>query len=252
MGFFRRFKDLSKPRQFGSGRLWDNTNTPGSKGNPSTTATQAGVTTPPDTTAFMHGPNPEQNLQTAEYKNPFRLQSRYLKLQPEIPVSEPWATSSTYVQNNNTSTAQIKNQVPIGQYVGSIKSLAPPMTTQRDTLYDDVDYARIQKGTFITPSQVYFNQRDPLPEFTTPSTFTHAVIAGNNGYYPVESQPGWMQSFVPGSAGVSPRLGDQLEVGTSPPWLLSTPLNVKQITYSEYDKARAPIKATAPKRKRSA
>jgi hypothetical protein len=211
---------------------------------------QAGQTTPPDTRAYMHGPNPEWYLQTGETANPMRARSSYITMQPEIPVKEPWAVSSVYIQNNDTSTAQPKNQVPPGQFIGQIKALAPPMTTQRDLLYDDVDYERIQKGTFVTPSQHYFDQRDPLPEFTTPSAFSHAVIAGNNAYFPVESRRGWSQSFVPGSQGVSPRLGNELEVGTSPPWLLSTPLNVKQITYSEYDRVRQPIKAVSPKRKK--
>ena len=250
MGFLSRWRNLSKPRTFGSGKGWGNTITMGNQGVPATT-TNMSIMTPPDTNNFDHGPNPEWNLPTGEGKNPFRVHSKPITMQPEIPVKEPWAVSSVYIQNTKQSTAQPRNQVAPGSYIGNIKAIAPPMTTQRDLLYDDVDYGRIQKGTFVTASQHYFDQRDPLPEFTTPSTFTHAVIAGNNEYFPTESQPGWRQTFVPGSAGVSPRPGDQLEVGTAPPWLLSTPLNVKTIIYSEYDH-RQPIKAVAPKRKKNA
>lgn len=214
---------------------------------------QAGQTTPPDTTAFMHGPNPEWYLQTGEGANPMRTRAPYVTMQPEIPVKEPWAVSSVYIQNTKQSTAQPRNQVAPGSYIGNIKALAPPMTTQRDLLYDDADFHRLQRFYFTkTQSQRYFDQRTPLPEFSTPSQPAHAVIAGNNEYFPTETKRGWYQSFVPGSAGVSPRNANELEVGTSPPLLLSTPLNVKTITYSEYDHVRQPIKATAPKRKKNA
>ena len=250
MGFLSRWRTINKPRQAGSGRLWDNTNR-GAQGNvgSSSTTTITDITTPARTRAYTRGPNPEPYLQTRAWKDPNRLFSPFQHLQPRVPVMEPWAVSSTYIQNTAQSTAQPRNQVAPGPYVGKVKSLSPPMVTQRETLYDDANFHRLQRFYFAkTASQRYFDERSPLPEFTTPSTPTHMVIAGNNEYFPVESQPGWRQSFVPPMV---PRDETQLEVGTSPPWLLSTPLNVKQITYSEYDTRRPLIQAKAPKRKRS-
>lgn len=250
MGILSRWRFYSRPRQAGTGRLWDNSNR-GAQGNvgPASTTTITDITTPARTNAYVRGPNPEMYLQSGAWKDPSRKFSPFQHLQPRVPVSEPWAVSSTYIQNVNTSTGQPKNQVAPGPYVGKIKSISPPMVTQRDTLYDDANFHRLQRFYFAkTPSQQYFDQRTPLPEFTTPSVPTNMVIAGNNEYFPVESQPGWRQTYVPFA---QPRDADQMEVGTSPPWLLSTPLNVKQITYSEYDTRRPLINAKAPKRKRS-
>lgn len=248
MGFLQRLRWLNTPRAQGSGKLWDNSNSGGVGTGKQGTTVQTSLSVPAQTDAFVPGPNPEPYLKTGEWRSPMRIRPAFDALQPRIPVKQPWAVSSTYVQNGSSAPGQFKNQVPKGSYVGKIKALAPPMTMQRDTLYDAADFARTQRFVFTkTPSQVYFDQKTPLPEFTTPAAWTHAVIAGNNGYFPTSSQSGWEQKFVPES--LTPRMN---EVGTSPPWLLSTPLNVKQITYSEYDRQRTPIKAVAPKRKRSA
>jgi len=245
MGILSRWRHLSTPRAAGTGKIWDNVNSGGhGVGSPHVTVTQ--FTTPADTNAYTSGPDPEPYLNTGESIDLNRTRSPYLHLQPEIPVSQPWYASSTYIQNTNTSTGQYKNQVQKTQLPSGVKPISPPFTTQRDTLYDDVNFHRQQRFYFAkTSSQVYFDERTPLPEFTTPSVPTNAVIAGGNGYFPTMSQPGWRQSLVP-----EPGRRD-IEYGTSPPWLLSTPLNVKQITYSEYDRPRLPLKAKAPKRQRS-
>src|SRR5205807_6171942 len=85
MGFLSRFKNLSRPRQYGSGGIWDNTNTPGSVGY-SASPNQAVHQWYPN--YFVPGPNPEPYLKTAAWKNPYRLHSPVDTLQPEIPVRE--------------------------------------------------------------------------------------------------------------------------------------------------------------------
>jgi hypothetical protein len=235
-----RLKERADNREFA------NSLTPGSVGSQGTT-TLTDVTTPAQTNAYTRGPNPNPMTHTMAYKNPYRHRARFLQLQPEIPVAEPWVVSSVYVQNTGKSSGTADNNVAQGQFIGEIRAVAPPMTTQRDLEYDNAG-AFLQRFEYVTPSQRYFDAKVPLPEFTTPAVFANMVIAGNNEYFPVESKRGWYQSFV---AGVGVRDAQQMEIGTAPPWLLSTPLNVKTRIYSEYDH-RPPVVGKAPKRKRSA
>lgn len=231
--------------------LFGNTIVPSSVGAELTTGSTSQVGQP-NTRAYTRGPNPEPFLQTGESKDPLRGRAPKQTTQPRIPTLQPWATSSVYVQNNKQSTGQPRNQVAPAPYQSQLKSLAPPMITQRDTIWDDADYNRTQWRFHLafTPSQMYFNQKAPLPEFTTPARYIHGVQAGEipGGMYPSEMRHGWSQNTVPAFI---PR---QAEVGDSPPWLLSTPLNVKQRTYSAYDttETRRPLKTHAPKRIKSA
>lgn len=248
MGFFTRWREANAIiRKKQMDPEFANTIVPTSVGPKGSTTTYGTTTTPANTTAFVPGPNPEPYLQTGEWRDPFRVRTPYLHEQPEIPVQEPWAVSSVYIQNVNTSTGQFKGQVPPTPQAGRFRSVAPPMTTQRDLLYDAANFHTLQKFTFVTPSQRYFDQRIPLPEYTTPSMPAHSVITGNNQYYPSEMQPGWSQSFVPEPGMHFPIFGD------SPPLLLSTPLNVRVRQYSTYDttETRRPLKTKAPKRHRS-
>lgn len=250
MGFFSRWRYLNRMEANAQqGPLFGNTVVPGSNGSNNTTMITT-TSTVANTGAFVGGPNPEMYLKHTGYMDPNRGRSPDINLQPRIPAREPWAVSSVYIQSTAQSTGQPRNQVAPGQFQSKIKSMAPPMTTIRDNLYDEADPS-IQLWRFHlarTPSQLYFKESTPLPEFTTPSVYAHGVQAGEipGGIYPSMSQTGWEQSFVNWSG---PR---QTEVGQSPPWLLSTPLNVKQRTYTTYDSGhRAPVKAKAPKRHRS-
>lgn len=244
MGVLSRWKHLSTPRAAGSGRIWDNNYGVGA-GQEYQTVTP--FTTTAQTENYTPGPNPAPGLATGAYARLDRQFMPYLKLQPQVPVKDPWATSSVYVQQNKQSTAQPRNQVAPAIPQGQYRAMSPSQTMQRDLEYDAADSDKaLQRGHFITPSQRYFNERTPLPEFTTPSVPSHSVIAGNNEYYPVESKRGWYQGFDPG---IAMREND---MAVSPPWLLSTPLNVKTIIYSEYDTHRKPIVAKAPKRRKQA
>jgi hypothetical protein len=239
------------PRAQGSGRIWDNNNRGGTGNVGAAVTTLSGnSTTPADTISFQRGPNPEPYLLDVTNEMSNRTRASYVHQHPEIPVQDPWIVSSTYIQNVNTSPAQPKNQVAPALFQGSIRSVAPPMTTQRDNLYDAADSDRVlQRFHFAhTQSQRYFDEKQPIPEFNTPGMYTHAVIAGGNNYFPTYSQSGWRQQFVPE---FGQRGQNMLDVGTAPPTLLSTPLNVHQIVYSEYDTARPLVKGTAPKRRRS-
>lgn len=245
MGFIKRWREASKPRHNGSGRIWDNVNRGTGNVGPSGTMVTESISTAANTNAYVNGPSPEPYLHSGFVQDPFRLQPPYQTLQPEIPVSEPWAVSSIYIQNVEESSGQFKGQVPPVPYQSPVKSNAPPMVTQRDVLYDAADPDRaLLRFRFITPSQQYFNQRTPLPEFTTPSVPANMVIAGNNSYYPSDMDRGWNQQFVPE---IEPR---DIEVGDAPPRLLGKPINAGTIVYSEYDH-RAPVKVTAPKRKKA-
>lgn len=251
MGFFSRWKHLSRmEKNARQNPLFANSIVPTSVGSDHVTMITT-TSTPANTGAYVGGPNPEMYIHSSGYMDPNRGQAPVITLQPRIPAREPWASSSVYIQNTKQSTAQPRNQVAPGQFQSKLKSTAPPMTTIRENLYDEAD-PNIQLWRFHlahTPSQLYFDEKVPLPEFTTPAVYAHSVQVGEipGGIYPSMSQTGWEQSFInwPG-----PR---QNQEGVSPPWLLSTPLNVKQRTYTTYDTntTRQPLKAKAPKRRKA-
>jgi hypothetical protein len=198
-------------------------------------------TTPALTNNYTQGPNIEPYLGIAGYEDPFRLHSSYQHIQPEIAVREPWATSATYTNNVAPSTGTPKTpDVPKGAYVGHVKSLAPPMTRQRETLYDAGSFRNLQRFAFAsTPSQRFFDEKAPLPEYTTPAIYTHAVTCN---LYPMRQ--GWEQAEVP-----EPGMRFN-EIGTSPQTLLSAPLKVTTIIRGgDGRRVNTPVKA--PKRKKS-
>lgn len=235
MGFLQRLRNLSRPRQAGTGGLWDNTNTPGSVGYSAAPSDLRGIY--PYENSFVPGPNPEPYLKTAAWKDPNRLHARADRLQPRIPVQEPKGTPNAgiYVQNTSNSTAQQNNLVTPAP---PIFTAAPTQTRQRETLYDaaNPNVLRIPDQ----PLQQYFNQREVLELVPTVTQYQHSVQCQ---IYPV--QHGWGQAFVP-----EPGMHAN-QVGTSPPLLLSKPINSVTKT-GMVDSKRAPLTgAKAPKRKRT-
>jgi hypothetical protein len=239
MGILTRFKWLLKPRSNGSGRLWDNVNTPGSVGW--SAAPTRGLAWPYSNN-FVPGPNPEPYLHEGiSATDPRRLHASPRNLQPRIAVQEPRGTGQPTYINNTMPSTNTPQALPSAM---PIQAIAPSQTRQRDLEWDAGDSRTLQRFVFAkTPSQVYFDEKTPLPEFTTPATYANAVIAGANGYFPSSSQTGWEQSFVP-----EPGMRMN-EVGTAPPTLLSRPLNVR--TLQVQTSARQPLKARSPKRKRT-
>lgn len=203
MGFFARCKFLLQPRRRYTGKIWDNVNTPGSKAF--LTPTTPISSTQAQENFFTPGPKLEPYLLSGGSKSPYREHSSPDTLQPVLPVRLPGKTSRTSRTSNvydagNPSVLRVPDQA----------------------------------------SQQYFNEKIPLPEFTTPAIFAHAVQCN---IYPV--QAGWEQAYVP-SSGMR-----QNEVGTAPPTLLSRPIVAKTITGS-VSGHRSPIKKVkAPARKRS-
>jgi hypothetical protein len=240
MKFLSRLRNLTKHENaYGRGRLWDNINSPGGVKPPQTSMSTSN-SVPARTQAFTQGPQVEYYLQTVESKDPFRHSTTFNTLQPRISVREPWAASSTYIQNTAKGQTGIPQTSDItkGQYIAKIKALAPPMTRQRDNLYDAANSATLQRGTFITPSQQYFNERTPIYEFSQPSFYTNQVYAN---LFPLRQ--GWQQVYVP-ETGMR-----RDEIGVATPYQLSTPLNVTTIIQDNY---KAPIThAKSPKRKRT-
>jgi hypothetical protein len=249
MGFLSRVKALyTRPRVSGYGGLWDNINTPGTTSPATTMGTNVPLVRPKGFTPnppVLPVPAPEPYLKGVSIVSPFRQHSQPDTLQPEVPVKEPRTTGWGAIYNDPkqpASTAQVTVQQPALPVPGQ----APPMTRQRDNEWDAGSYRNLQKGTFTTtPSQIYFNQRTPIPEFTTPSVFSNGVIAGNNSYYPAMMQHGWEQPFVPEPGMHFP------VVGVAPPTFLSKPIHVVT-NVGSVEGHRSPIKnAKAPKRQRS-
>jgi hypothetical protein len=246
MGFIARWKALSKPRAAGSGRIWDNVNTPGSVGGdgvprgatPTTLVRPRGASANPPVTAL---PNPEYYLKSGVLPvDPYRVHSEPDHLRPRIPVREPpgtLASGTTYTQSPNSAPGSPLSSIPVA---APVVGGAPTQIRSRDNEYDAGNPVRLQRGTFITPSQQYFDQRTPLPEFATPSVHTNGVTTN---IYPVQS--GWVQDYVP-----DPGMGPN-EIGVAPPWLLSSPIH--SVTKIEtVNTTRAAITgAKAPKRQRS-
>lgn len=243
MGIIRRLFHMRKPRTAGTGRLWDNVNTPGATGNVTNMGTPVPLVRPPGFTPnppVLPLPNPEPYLRGVSIVSPLRQHAQPDTLQPEIPVKEPRSTGWGAIYNDPQqpgSTAQTTVQQPAQHVPGQ----APPMTRQRDNQWDAGSFRNLQRFVFSeTQSQQYFDQKVPLPEFTTPAVYSHGV---QTNIYP--GQHGWEQPFVPEPGMHFP------EVGIAPPTLLSRPINVRTVTGS-VDGHRSPIKsAKAPKRQRS-
>jgi hypothetical protein len=238
MKFLERWKHLSKHRDsIRRGKLYDNINSPGGVKPPQTTVSTSN-SVPARTQAFVQGPQIDVYLQTAEWKSPTRHAVAFNHLQPRIAVKEPWATSSTYIQNTQPQTGIPPSGLTQGQYIAEIKALAPPMTRSRDLLWDAGNSKTLQRMTFITPSQTYFNERTPITDFVAPSYYSNQVTTN---IYPLRQ--GWEQAFVqePGMR--------QNEIGIATPYHLSTPLKVTTIIGENY---KTPVThAKSPKRKRT-
>jgi hypothetical protein len=241
MKFLERWKHLSRHKEsYERGRLWDNINSPGGVKPPQTSVSTSN-SVQARTQAYTPGPNVEYYLKTTESKNPFRHSTSFNQLQPRISVREPWAVSSTYIQNTGKGQTGLPQTTDVhtGTFIAQIKALAPPMTRQRDNLYDAANSKTLQRMTFITPSQQYFNERTPIVDFVAPSYYSNQVTTN---MYP--GQPGWSQMYVP-EPGMRPDT-----VGASPPYQLSTPLNVHTLIQDNSIRAKV-TGAKAPKRKRT-
>lgn len=191
------------------GGLWDNINAPGGNGYsaPATPAnsTQSGPN------AYTPGPGLEPYLGDAWQPSPYRQHSRASQLQPVIPVKNPMAADRG----------------------------TPSRTRIRDNEWDAAE-----PSTLRIPdqgSQQYFNERVPLPEFTTPSVYAHQVQCN---IYP--GQRGWAQSYVP-SFGMRAN-----EIGIAQPMKQSRPISATTAITGSIEGHRAPIsKGKAPQRKKS-
>lgn len=250
MGFLARCKAIaSRPRVSGYGGLWDNTNTPGSVSAETSMSTPTPLVRPRGYTPnppVLPLPNPEPYLKGVSIVSPFRQHSQPDTLQPEVPVKEPRTTGWGAIYNDPTRSTSAPAQVTVQQPTLPVPGQAPPMTRQRDNEWDAGSYRNLQRFVFAkTASQQYFDQRTPLPEFTTPSVRSNGVIAGNNSYYPAMMQHGWEQPFVP-----EPGMHFPI-VGVAPPTFLSKPIHVVT-NVGSVEGHRSPIKnAKAPKRVRS-
>ena len=243
MGFLSRFKQASMPRMVGSGKVWDNVNSGNVGIKPMGTTVTTSNSTPARTNAYTRGPNPEPYLGNASYKDPYRVRTSFDTLQPRIPVREGRNDLWTSVYDDpqqQRSSAQTQNLQPNPNAPGI--AFAPTQVRQRDNLYDAGDFRTLQRFVFAyTPSQRHFNERTPLPEFTTPSQYTNRVYTQQ-----AMLKRGWSQAEVP-------ELGPtENVVGVSPAWMLSTPLNVKTRIVGSVEGHRNTLtKVNAPKRKRS-
>lgn len=153
-------KRLGKRRTRRARSLWDNVNSPGSKGA-SAPATPMSSTQSIDN-YYTPGPQIEPYLESGWTSSPYRLHSPADQLQPVIPVTNP---------------------------------MAAPKGVPARTRIREVEWDAGNAATLRTPDQSlqqYFNERVPLQEFTTPSVPAHAVQCS---IYPVQS--GWEQAFVP-------------------------------------------------------
>ena len=247
MGIIKRLLHMRKPRTAGTGRIWDNINTPGATGWSSNLGTLPLVRPPGfvPNTPTLPLPNPEPYLKGTTIASLLRQHAQPDTLQPEVPVKEPRATGWGAIYNDPQQPASTAQQT-VQQPAQHVPGQAPPMTRQRENQWDAGDSRTLQRFVFAkTQSQQYFDQKQALPEFTTPAVFSNGVIAGHNGYFPSPMQHGWEQPFVPEPGMHFP------EVGIAPPTLLSRPINVRTVTGS-VDGHRSPIKsAKAPKRQRS-
>jgi hypothetical protein len=226
----------------GRSPLWDNTNTPGhgTYNRPSVeTSNQAWQTE----NYFNPLPNPEPYLDTADSISPFRVHAPWRHLQPNEPVREPGVSQATYINTAVPAPGSPPSQV---EQTPKKRSYAPTQVRQRgvdktgDNPYDAGDFRTLQKMYFSgTPSQVYFDTRIPLPEFTTPSYFANQVEVPE-----VVSQTGWQQAFV-----YEPGMRDN-EIGVSHPTLQSRPINVNTLQ-TVSPGARKPVKVEAPKVKKT-
>ena len=229
-------------RMLGTGKLWDNVNSGGGSVKIPQTSLAGNATTPARTNNFVPGPNVEPYLHTAEWKDPDRLRTAPNHLQPFVPVQEPrndlW--NSVYDDpQQQRSTAQPQN-LPLNLKAPGV-AFAPTQVRQRENLYDAGDFRTLQRFAFAhTDSQRYFDQMEPIPEFTTPLRRVHGVYTNQ-----AVLKRGWSQTEVP-ETGMSAN-----HVGVAPAYLLSTPLRVKTRNTGGIDGHRTAItKANAPKRKR--
>lgn len=238
MGFFKRWKFLSTPRAQGSGKIWDNTNSPGTNGTTLTTMS-GNATQETAENYYQPGPNPEPYLRTGESKNPARLHSHLPIVQPPVPNRVPSTDigNETYINVNGP----VANPRVVAK-ARPLKTMAPTFRTIRELEYDGASQRSLQRFNFVTTtSQRYYNERTPLPEFTTPSVLAHEVRTT-----PLMFRSGWSQAHVP-EPGMSVN-----HIGHAPPWLMSSPMHVTTTSVGN-DGHRSPIKnARAPKRIRSA
>lgn len=237
MGLLSRLRYATQPRRWGSGKVWDNTNTPGGKGwsAPPKVATQI----PQNPNNYVRGLNPNSPIALAQgVNNPELLYTQIDILQPIVPWRAPRGpvgTSGTYTQSTPGTPGQ-PPQPPTGQRIPIVTS-APPTTQEREVDWDTGNPVthRIPDGA----SQQYFNQLVPVQEFHIPFIPAHAVQTPE-----LTMKRGWYQELVP-EPGMSANA-----IGQAPPYYLSKPLNVRTV-YNQDTVHRAPIKATAPKRKRT-
>ena len=238
MGILSRLRLAAQPRRWGSGRMWDNTNVPGSKGwsAPGNVSTQI----PQNPYNYVRGLNPNSPISLAQgVDSQGQLYTQIDILQPVIPWRAPRGpvgTSGTYTQNAPSTPGQ-PPQPPTGQRLPIVTS-APPLTEERDVDWDTGNPVTHRIPDSI--SQQYFNQQIPVVEVHVPFVPAHAVQTP-----PQTMKRGWYQELVP-EPGMSANA-----IGQAPPYYLSKPINVKTVMNAD-TVHRAPIKATAPKRKRTA
>lgn len=243
MGFLSRFKQAYRsPRHDGSGALWDNVNSGNVSKKTLQTTMSGNATTANRDNVFVQGPNPEPYLRTGSFKDPDRLHARFIALQPRVSVIEPKSGLYNTVYDDPQqprSTAQPQNLTLNPGMPGVM--FAPTQVRQREQLYDAAAAATIRTNQSYTPSQVYFNQKEPLPEFTVPSKFSHSVYTNQ-----AQLKRGWYQAEVP-------EPGERRNIyGSTPPVHLSTPISVKTMNISSMSGHRSPIKnGKAPQRVRS-
>src|ERR1700749_465483 len=242
MGFLSRLKNLHRPRDRAYGGLWDNTNTPGSKGFPTHTVEPWSSESSGTLNSTVRGPNPEPYLQTGFSMSPYRMHSPRISQQPEIPVKSPTTNvgGGIYNQDRASSTAQQGQLLPPSL---PVMGLAPDQTRQRDTLWDGANPNVIRTDQAYTASQRYFNERIDLGPYLvpSPSQYAHSIEAN---IYP--GQRGWFQTFVPDP-------GMRMDqVGISPPVQLSRPIHSDTKQVLAVSETRSAVtKVSAPKRNRS-
>lgn len=161
MGFFRRWKQRNRPRRrYGTGKIWDNINTPGSKSF--LAPTSRANTTGPRGNFYTPGPNPEMNLQAGVSSiSPFRYRANAPTDQPIVPVQD------------------------------RLPGERAPRTQQRETIWDAGNPATLRTSDLA--SQQHFNQVQALP-------VDAVLVRANGvqcDIYGTPLQTGWQQVLVP-------------------------------------------------------